>query len=85
MGSRALLRLPDGREEWLSGGDHQFVMAPVVLNDRDRPISELLREDEEGFARSYSAFARMMLFHMMAGEKSLNDLAREGFPVEEHR
>jgi alpha-L-rhamnosidase len=82
-GTKTKLVLPDGSEQWISGGEHHYTLQPQATDELDLPISQLLKEDMKGFARRFPQLASMMLFPMMAGEKSLNDLAREGFDTRE--
>lgn len=84
MGSKAEMCLPDGVRALLSGGTYSFVCHEKPANDADRPIREIYESPAEAkaFAEKHPALSRMILFEMLAGERSLNDLSEEGFDIE---
>jgi hypothetical protein len=85
LGAEARIVLPDGQEHEVRGGEHHYCIEPAVKEEWNMPINELLKKNEESFALKYPDLYGMMLFRMMAGTRSLSDLAREGFQIVEKR
>ena len=78
----ALLQLPGEPETELGPGEHIFTrpLPPEALN-LDSPVSALYRSPEAlaALRETLPELPRMMLFQMMAGERSIRDFVREGF------
>ena len=78
----ALLNLPGEPEAALGPGEHAFTrpLPPEALG-LDSPISAIYRSPGalEALRETLPELTRMMLFEMMAGERSVADFVREGF------
>ena len=78
----ALLALPGEPETELEPGEHILTrpLPPEAL-DLDSPVSALYRSPEalNALRETLPELPRMMLFQMMAGERSIRDFVREGF------
>lgn len=87
FGATAELLLPDydGKVRELKSGTHKFKYKPAKAGEEmynfDTPISRLLAEPAvaEVLSEELPEFTSMMLFNMMAGERSINDFVREKF------
>ncbi len=88
FGTTAALTLPehpDLGELRLEAGEHTFRYMPVSAQrlryDLDTPIREIYENTAaaEALQRVLPDLTGMMLFTMMAGERSINDFIREGF------
>ena len=78
----AVLNLPGETEAELMPGEHDFTRrVPAAALTLDTPISELLKNEaaSKALTETLPELPRMMLFSMMAGERSVHDYALEGF------
>ncbi len=78
----AALRLPGEPEILLGPGEHVFTRAlPREGLNLDSPVSALYKNAAAlaALRETLPELPRMMLFEMMAGERSVNDFVREGF------
>ena len=82
----AVLLLPGEPEAELGPGEHAFTRPlPQDALSLDAPISSIVKNPEARAAlgEALPELSEMMLFEMMAGERSVNDYVREGFLPED--
>ncbi|GHV26955.1 alfa-L-rhamnosidase [Clostridia bacterium] len=84
-GTTAELSLPDGTKRTLAPGKHEFHTQVKPREEIDVPISEILsdKNDADAFAAKHPNLSHMMLFPMLAGDRTLRDLKQEGFDINE--
>ncbi len=82
FGATALLCLEGEADTELAQGEHTFTRSvPQVRLNLDTPIREILADPKakQALTQTLPELPAMMLFDMMAGERSLRDLIAEGF------
>ena len=82
FGATAVLALAGEAEAGLAQGEHTFTRTvPKTRFDLDTPVREILENEQakQALTGTLPELPAMMLFDMMAGERSLNDLIAEGF------
>ncbi|MGI5900152.1 MAG: family 78 glycoside hydrolase catalytic domain [Christensenellales bacterium] len=87
FGASALITLPDSDKEafQVGPGEYEFKYLPLSAGEPkynlDTPLSEILASPgaKSVLEQEFPKLTHMMIFDMMAGERSLNDFIREGF------
>lgn len=83
-GAQAEICLPDGSSRWVDGGAYTYTCTLDEISYEDMPVSEILASSlADDFRRKHSNLTSMMMFDELAGERSLNELADEGFDIRE--
>jgi alpha-L-rhamnosidase len=88
FGSVAELTLPGRCDEYpreLTAGEHEFSYMPekplLAIPDMDTPVSELCQNEKayEAVRDELPELTQVMMFQMLAGDKSLDDFIKDGY------